>query len=416
MISNGQASAPACAERTGEAGCRARTIGDAFTAALIALSLASAVLTLARLGVLPWPRPPLDAQLDRAADAVFPPPPAASGPVHVFEGRALAVPDEAAAIPRLAVELDALRERTESAMARYVISRRLRGNAPAKPGEGPALEAVREWTADGRAALAKLMRTDAATAGELLAVLGWPWAPADLSGWEPDMDSIGFSIVPEPLRHGDQAALRRRLARLGKAGPWERVEADLVKDGMSQEEARAMRVWACRLALRGAFESRDGVRRARAELELRYQLARFQSGWLQGLWSARWLVSRGRVALPRIVALYEERPAALPLVVESCRRADLDAQARRALEGLWSREPGAAQRAERELVALGPFALGPLREAVRAAAPSGRDTAPADRAASVILSRWPEGDMEDGRPAPRPECWRRWLAEVRPWL
>jgi len=379
--------------------------------ALIALAAMTLLLTLNRFRVVSVRPRTLDARLKLACGCIFPPRAQLGEPAEI-RGIPLELPDPSPLLPAAAVELMRSQEETVDALRTAILSEKL---GLMRPEDAQVLVAgAKRNIMAARAAVKSLLKVDGRTAALVVSSLGWPWAPRDVAQWVPDQSYAAYSLRPEPIRTEKFKrvdAIRRRLEKNDK---WMQEAQELQSGGLPREKLDAVLVWSVRLALQAAFNSRSDLRKARLSLRKFFALTPFQADWLIGLWAAQWTLNRGRFALPLLVELFRSRSETYVLIMALMPGIDLDVQVedavRRYLSGTESRHSPAAA----ELIALGPFSLEALRS------PEGpigvEDRKRIDRLRSAVREKWPPGDVENGMPAPRWECWDRWLKTVRPWL
>ena len=388
---------------------RGRKVLQSF--ALIALAAITLLLTLNRFRVVSVRPRTLDARLKLACGCIFPSRAQLREPA-VIRGVPLELPDPSPLLPAAAVEMLRSQEETVDALRTAILSEKL---GLMGPEEVQVLVAgAKRNIVAARSAVKSLLKVDGRTAALVVSSLGWPWAPRNVVQWVPDQSYAAYSLRPEPIRAEKFKrvdAIRRRLEKNNK---WMQEAQNLQSRGLPQEKLDAVLVWSVRLALQAAFNSPSDLRKARLSLRKFFALTPFQADWFIGLWAAQWTLKRGRFALPPLIELLRHRSETYVLIMAIVPKTDLDVQAKDAVRRYLSKAESRHSLAAAELIALGPFSLEALRSPGRAIGVEDRKRI--DRIRSAVREKWSPSDVEREMPAPRWECWDRWLKTARPWL
>lgn len=411
MKQEGDLNSDAGKTRPGGRRCRARVgwvraLGLSVLALMMLLVAADRVL---ELGLLP---PPLIAHLETAAEAVVGDGAAPAEYTHVpVGGTAAPVPMrlhfERRKAVALLLALEAMRAKAEERIVRWAGPRRAGVRRPVPEEEAAKVTALAQEATERVSAF---LAVDAETARGLLSALRWPWLGYDLRDVALDAILPGPDGRPAALAglSADRFAGAVREAR--SRGHWIEIRSRLTaQHSLTENQVQALRGWLCREALDGAFVSSRRRRKAEEALARYLALAPAQGKTVVVMAGAQQLVRAGVQGFGVLIEMLEGHPdLALPLLVESVRRAGVAEQARLNASKLAGPE---AESAAQTLVALGPFGAEALNAAMAAYPPQTL------RRARELLGRirreWPLESKAFENLGADVRRWRRWYAKAR---
>ena len=379
--------------------------------ALICLGVLLAFTILDRifgLGVAPLPG---ERRLGRAAAAILPGDEDGTPPmVRIItpEGTQVTAPagphfDRREAII-LTVQLEQMRQECERRIFRLlanVTEDAVSGRA------GDTADIIGLWHS-ARARLDAFLVLEPGSDGIVLAALGWPWlGDGGRELFVPDLRP-SFPGRPAAFRALPVEAWEDLLVSADQDEPWIQTRSRIVsRFQLNDHRLNSLRAHLCRRDLEAAFDSSPARRKAARTLARLNDLTPAQIRSLLAMAGAGQLLRAGKGAFPPLIDVLAIRPdLALPLLRECVESTGVMARTQWAIVQF---EAGHCAQAQRELLALGPFAL----QALQAHEDKGGGQRQGlSEVRQLLEGRWPgKGEPVDvlGSDADR---WRRWYRQA----